>query len=194
MSGSARGDDVVDDLLQVGPVGDDAGCRERARRAGPDVVGAEPATARGGPGVRIDDRRRREQIPVQLARPLRLARTSRCARSQEGRDRGEQLVADQLLPLRLVDDAGLVRPILRPRQPVDLLQHVVARLLTGMRCPPLHEQLRAVRLDLIRPTRQRPHGVRELGDLPIGVERVAVPGERADPLRDRCGRRARPRR
>ena len=42
-----------------------------------------------------------------------------------------ELVADELLPRRLVDVAGLVRAALRPRPPVDLLQHVRGRLLPG---------------------------------------------------------------
>ena len=42
----------------------------------------------------------------------------------------------------VAQEIALIRP--------DLLQRVVAGLLTGMRGPPLREQLRTVRLDLIR--------------------------------------------
>ena len=53
---------------------------------------------------------------------------------------------------------------------------------------PSSQENRPVGLDLSRPTRERPHGVREFRDLAVSFDREPVSCERVDPLRV-CPRR-----
>ena len=44
----------------------------------------------------------------------------------------EEFVADELLPGGFVEIAGLIRASLRPRPPIDLMDNIRTRVLTGV--------------------------------------------------------------
>ena len=179
--------DIVDEFLQQGAVVNDSGCRDRPHRAGTDVESAESPAARRRSRIGVDDRPRREQISVDRADDERVRGDRRTRLEQRGVD-GIQLRLDRALPPDLVDRRRLVRPGERPGPAVDLLQDVVARLLPRVLATPLLEQCRAMRLDLVRPARERTNRSGEVLDLARGVERVAVTGEGGDPMRVRSRR------
>src|SRR5690606_14280615 len=132
----------------------------------------EPATIAGRPPVRIRDRPQREVVTVDV-------------RDLPGRDRyggtvvaGDErgvdvrdLTADSVTPFVLVEGVRLVRPLARPRPPVNSREHVTVRGLARVLLVPLGELDRLVGLDLLSPTRQRPDNRGQFRDLSVRVER-----------------------
>ena len=154
-------------LLQVGAVRDDSGCRERARRAGADVERAEPAAAACGPGVRIHDRARREQIQVEGVHGQSACTATGSADGEQGRvDRGE-LVADGCSHAVSSRSAGLFgRAFAHASRSICCS---TSGLGSDPGCSARHSAISIARFASIcvRPARQRAHGVRELGDLAV---------------------------
>ena len=93
------------------------------------------------------------------------------------------LVAHDCFPRAFIEALGLVRPRHRPRAPIDLRQRVHAGRGPAVSRRPFSDQACTVGFDLRGPTRQRAHGSGQLSDLAVDPDRVAVAGQRCDPLR-----------
>ena len=179
-------DDIPDRLVQLCAVGGHARCGDRAHRPGADVEHAEPTPARGRPVVRVNDRHRREQIAIKGIDAL-AAGHNRPPRTQEGGIDRLEFSTHERLPLAFVKRSRFVWALEGPRLPVDVSQYVTVWVLPGMILLPLRDQTRPVRLDLVRPTRQRTNRACELCDLAVIPDGEPVAGERCDPCRVGAG-------